>query len=41
VKLASPYRRWLDTAMELAAQLSNEDRAAIFHHNAGRVYALD
>lgn len=40
VKLASTYRRWIDTAMELAAPLSAEDRAAIFHRNAGRIYDL-
>lgn len=40
LKLASSYRRWLETATEFATTLNTTDRAAIFHGNAGRIYQL-
>jgi len=40
VKLAGPYRRWLEVAHELLSALSPAERDAIFHGNAGRVYRL-
>ncbi|MEI6860720.1 MAG: amidohydrolase family protein [Verrucomicrobiota bacterium] len=39
-KLASPYRRWLDTARGLVAHLPAADQDAIFRRNALRVYRL-
>jgi L-fuconolactonase len=41
VKLASPYTAWLSMAHQLLSPLSPADQAAIFTHNAGRVYRLD
>lgn len=40
LKLASSYRRWFQTATTMTANLSSSDRAAIFHHNATRVYHI-
>jgi L-fuconolactonase len=40
VKLAASYGRWLETAIELTAPLSERERAAIFADNARRVYRL-
>ena len=39
-KLASGYRRWLDTARELLAHLSGAEQAAIFRENAARIYRI-
>lgn len=39
-KLATTYRRWLDTAEELTATLSSTERAALFRENAERVYRI-
>jgi L-fuconolactonase len=40
-KLAGAYPRWLDTARALVSPLSSADQAAIFQHNAERVYRLN
>jgi L-fuconolactonase len=41
VKLAAPYRRWLDVAQAAAAALPAADQDAVFRLNARRVYRLD
>jgi L-fuconolactonase len=40
VKLAAPYTAWLAMARKLLSPLPAADQAAIFTHNAGRVYRL-
>jgi L-fuconolactonase len=40
VKLAASYGRWLETAGDLLASLSERERGAIFADNARRVYRL-
>ena len=39
-KLASSYPRWLETARGFVAHLSPAEQAAIFYHNARRVYQI-
>jgi L-fuconolactonase len=39
-KLASGYRRWLDTARGFVAHLTAGEQAAIFHDNATRTYRI-
>jgi L-fuconolactonase len=41
VKLAGTYVRWLETADRLLAHLPADEKSAIFHDNALRVYRLD
>jgi L-fuconolactonase len=40
VKLAADYRRWLQTALDFLAPLSENERAAILSDNARRIYRL-
>jgi L-fuconolactonase len=40
VKLASPYQRWLDTALELLSPLPADERDAVMAGNAQRIYRL-
>lgn len=39
-KLATGYRRWLDTARALVAHLTPAEQTAIFHDSAARIYRL-
>jgi predicted TIM-barrel fold metal-dependent hydrolase len=41
VNLAANYNRWLETALELLAPLSNGERAAVMSDNARRIYRLN
>lgn len=41
VKLASSYRRWFDTLVELTRQASAEERRMLFHDNAMSFYRLE
>ncbi|HEY6475571.1 MAG TPA: amidohydrolase family protein [Polyangia bacterium] len=40
VNLAADYTRWLETALDFLAPLSENERAAILSHNARRIYRL-
>ena len=40
VKLASPHGRWLQTALELTAHLSADERDRVFYRNAESFYRL-
>jgi L-fuconolactonase len=39
-KLATGYRRWLDTARDLVAHLTAAEQTALFHDNAARIYRI-